>query len=144
MGKALTLALTAVLLAGCDSAEEKVAQENQRAADSMAAARARGETDLGNPEMGSKVLLTVQDNAIEMSHEQIKNGQVSFAVQNRATDPRVVVIKGSNGRWQSIPMQKDGFVLMSMILVPGTYDIEITSTDSTKKNFKLTKQIRSL
>lgn len=115
------LAILAQALAGCGpSAEEKAAKA---AADSMAAARARGETDLSNPEMGSKLRVVLNAGKMEQSHTELPKGQLTIAVENHDKQSHIFEFKGKTGDWKSMPIPAGGYVLMSMILEPGDYDM---------------------
>lgn len=127
------LAVMTVLLpmaAGCGpSSEEKALQE---AADSMAEARARGETDLSNPEMGAKMAVTLTDGGQTQSHEELPPGQISIVVQNKGTEPRVFEIKGPSLDMKSMPIAPGGHVVMSQVMAAGAYDM--ACPDSTGEN----------
>jgi hypothetical protein len=116
----LVLALVSPLLTACGNKEERARQAE---VDSIAAAKARGETDLNNPEMGSKVLITLTADSIAQSHTVIPPGQVTFAVQNRDKTPHVFQITGATGNWKTMPIPPDGAVLMAMIIQAGEYDL---------------------
>lgn len=120
----IVLAVTAPLLAACESEEQRAREEGLRAVDSMTAARARGETDLTNPEMGAKVGVYLSEWKVDLSHPTIASGQATFAVQNNGNLPHAVQITGTKGNWQSqsVPA-KGGYVTMSMMLEPGEYDV---------------------
>ena len=91
--------------------------------DSIAARKARGETDLSNPELGSKVLITLTADSIAQSHLTIPPGQVTFAVQNRDTVAHVFQITGATGNWRTMPIPPEGASLMAMIIEAGDYDL---------------------
>lgn len=125
-------AALAVAMAACGNREEKRAQVAADAAvDSMAAARARGEVDLTNPEMGSKVLLTLTEYKVAQSHTEIARGQVTFVVANKGQKPHEFEITGPGGRWKSMAIAPGTQVLMSMLIDPGVYSLYSVSTDST-------------
>ena len=98
-------------------------QENQAAVDSMAAARARGETDLTNPEMGAKVLITLTADSISQSHTTVPPGQVTFAVQNSDSAEHVFQITGAAGNWRTQAIPAGSTVLLAMIIAAGEYEI---------------------
>jgi hypothetical protein len=101
--------------------EERAAQA---AADSIAAARARGETDLSNPEMGGKMLVTLSDSGMSQSHTEMPAGQLSVAVQNKSTRPHTLQLKGQGGGgFKSSVVPPGGFVLMTVLIDPGVYDL---------------------
>ena len=116
----LVVALAATALSACGDTEEEARQAE---VDSIAARRARGETDLSNPEMGMKVLITLTHDSIAQSHTTIPAGQVTFAVQNRDTVPHVFQITGTRGNWRTMAIPPDGAALMAMIIEAGDYDM---------------------
>jgi hypothetical protein len=126
----VVLGFVAQSIAACGpSPEEKAAQA---AVDSMAAARARGETDLSNPEMGSKMIVKLNANKLEQTHTSLPKGQMTIAVENHDKQSHIFEFKGKSGDWKSMPIPAGGYVLMSMILDAGTYDM--FCPDSTKAN----------
>jgi len=128
---ALLAALVLPMLQACDREAKKMERANKLAADSMAEARKRGETDLTNPEMGSKVLITLTEWKVAQSHTEIPKGQVTFVVENKGQKIHEFEVLGPNGRWKTMPISPGGNVLLSMILEGGTYDLFSPSKDST-------------
>ncbi|MGQ0814553.1 MAG: hypothetical protein ACT4O1_08810 [Gemmatimonadota bacterium] len=120
-------ALGLAMLVACGPSDEERAL--RAAADSMAAARARGETDLSNPEMGAKMSVTLNDSALEQSHTEIPKGQVTVVVQNQSSAPRIFELKGSNANFRSLPIPAGGYVLMSVI-IDQSGDYHLTCPDS--------------
>lgn len=123
----VALAATAQLSAGCENKQEKA---GKLAVDSMAAARGRGETDLSNPEMGAKVLITLTEWKVAQSHQEIPKGQATFAIENKGTKPHEFEIYGKGGDWRSMSIPAGGSVLMSMLIDPGEYEMFSPSKDS--------------
>lgn len=124
----VVVGLTAVVSA-CGKNEEK---QRQAAVDSMAEARARGETDLNNPEMGAKVLITLLRDSMDQSHSTVSPGQVTFAVQNHDSSSHVFQLTGATGNWRTIKIEPGGTVLMSMILPGGDYEMFCPDTASAR------------
>lgn len=122
----VAVAAIAQLSGGCQSKDERAAKFSM---DSMTEARARGEHDLKNPEMGAKVLITLSEYKVESTHTEIPKGQVTFAVVNKGTIPHEFEITGKSGDWRSMPIAAGGNILMSMLLDPGTYDLYSPSKD---------------
>lgn len=120
---ALAIAALAAGMTACDSAEEKAAREAQPAVDSMAAARARGETDLSNPEMGAKMQVTLTEYQITQSHKDVPRGQLTIVVENKGKQPHAFEMKGASGDYKSMPIPAGGYVIMTVIAEPGTYDM---------------------
>lgn len=121
--RGVAVAALAAGITACDSAEEKTARQAQPAIDSMAAARARGETDLSNPEMGAKMQVTLTEYQITQSHKDVPKGQLTMVVENKGKQPHVFEMKGETGDYKSMPIPAGGYVIMTLITEPGTYDM---------------------
>lgn len=115
--------MLAVVVAGCESKEQKHEREARAAADSFAALRAKGVHDLYNPEMGWKVLVTLTDDSVGLSHPSITDGQVTFAIQNNSSVTRVAEIKGKKDNWKTMPIRPKESVWLATVLDTGSYQI---------------------
>ncbi|HUP89774.1 MAG TPA: cupredoxin domain-containing protein [Longimicrobiales bacterium] len=111
--------IAAIQLAGCNTEAKKQTAQRAQEVDSMAELRARGGTDLSNPEMGSKVLVRLSEYKITLSHTEIPKGQVTFAVENKGKEPHEFEITGPAGTWRSGRLPTGSTILMSMILDKG-------------------------
>ena len=133
VGKAYRmLAIVAIALPlamGCDKSEEERALA---AADSLGAARARGETDISNPEMGAKMTVELTDGAMKLSHLELPKGQITIAVMNKGTESRVFEVNGPQTNLKSMPIPPGGSVLMSSVVPAGAFDM--MCSDSTGEN----------
>lgn len=116
------------VLAACESQAEKDRKVGLASADSMAALRKEGKTDLSNPEMGAKVLVKLTDDSITISHKDIPMGQVTFGVENHGTQAHIAQIKGPGSDIKSFAIRPNETTLMAMILEPGVF--EFTCPDS--------------
>lgn len=124
------IAIALPLAAGCGpSSEEKALQE---AADSMAGARARGETDLSNPEMGAKMSVVLTDGGMTQSHQELPKGQVSIVIENKGTEARIFEVKGPNLDMKSLPIPPGAHMVMSQVFDAGAFDM--MCPDSTGEN----------
>lgn len=124
------IAIALPLAAGCGpSSEEKALAE---AADSMADARARGETDISNPEMGAKMAVVLTDGAMTQSHEELPKGQISIVVENKGKETRIFEVKGPNLDMKSMPIPPGAHVVMSQVFEAGAFDM--MCPDSTGEN----------
>lgn len=131
MRTAVGLLVVAAMLTACKDSSE----EQQRAAnDSLQAARARGETDLSNPEMGTKMSVILTDSAMEQSHADVPKGQLTIVVENKSTGAHVFELKGDSVSYKSLPISPAGSVLMTVILdKPGLYALACPDTGATAK-----------
>jgi hypothetical protein len=123
------LLVLALLTAGCRN-DQPSTREIKHAQDSMAAARKSGAVDLSNPEMGAKMLVTLNEWQVTSSHLEIPKGQVTIAVENKGKLSHEFEVKGISGDFKSMPIPAGGSVLMSMVLDPGDYDLFASGKDS--------------
>ncbi|MGQ0563162.1 MAG: hypothetical protein ACT443_14975 [Gemmatimonadota bacterium] len=115
------------LMASCGPSDEEKAI--QAATDSMAAARARGEIDLSNPEMGAKMQVIITDTLLQQSHKEVPKGQLTIVVENKGTRPQFFEMRGENAAFKSLAIPAGGNVLMTVIADPaGIY--ALTCPDS--------------
>ena len=138
MGKGMrilaVLLLAAPLLGGCTSDEEKQAEAQKAANDSLAAARARGETDLSNPEMGAKMSVILTDSALQQSHTEVPKGQLTIVVENKSTSSHIFELKGDSLSHKTLPLVPSSSVLMTVIVdKPGLYSLACPDTGATAK-----------
>jgi hypothetical protein len=126
------LLVAAPLLAGCgDSSNEK---ELKSANDSMAAARATGKTDLSNPEMGSKMSVSLTDSAMVQSHTEVARGQLTVIVLNKTKEPHTFEIKSDSVSFKTLAIEPAGHALMTIIVdKPGLYALACPDTGATAK-----------
>jgi hypothetical protein len=103
----------------CGPSDEEAAQTAVH--DSLNAARARGETDLSNPDMGGKMLVTLTDSGMTQSHAEMPKGQLSVAIQNRSSKEHVLSLEGPGGGFKSGTIPAGGYVLMTILVDPGSY-----------------------
>jgi nitrous oxide reductase accessory protein NosL len=128
---AAVLLATASLLAGCDKSEE---QALQSANDSIAAARATGKTDLSNPEMGSKMSVSLTDSAMVQSHTEVPKGQLTVIVLNKTKEPHTFEMKGDSISYKTMPIEPSGHALLTVIVdKPGLYALACPDTGATAK-----------
>ena len=142
MRTAIVVFAAVVALAGCTDKKKEQAIEAQHAADSMTALRRTGATDLNNPEMGSKVLVSVLDDSVVLSHKEIPHGQATFAVVNNGKTRRQVEIEGKGGTWRTFALRPKETVLVAMVLDTGMYDVfvidSVKGKDVAKQHIKVT------
>jgi hypothetical protein len=131
----LVLGLVAAsLLAGCKDSEKKREEQQKAANDSLAAARARGETDLSNPEMGAKMSVILTDSALQQSHTEVPKGQLTIVVENKSTATHVFELKSDTVSFKTVPLVPTSSVLMTIILdKPGLYALACPDTGATAK-----------
>lgn len=109
------------LMTACGDRSEDEA--NRAAIDSMQAARERGETDLSNPEMGSKMSVQLTEFAVQQSHTEVPEGQLTIVVENKGQQAHSFVVQGAGLNQNSGAIPAGGYVLMSFIADGGTYDL---------------------
>ena len=130
--KWLVALVVACSLTAC---KDRAAEERQKvatqAADSMAKLRAEGKTDLSNPEMGGKVLATITETGLVLSHAHVPHGQVTFAVVNSTKAAKVAQVSGHSGTWRTMTLRPGETILLAMILDTGIF--KVTCPDSTGK-----------
>jgi glucose/arabinose dehydrogenase len=131
----LVLGLVAVsLLAGCKDEEAQRAEQQKAANDSLAAARARGETDLSNPEMGAKVSVIITDSALQQSHTEVPKGQLTMVVENKSTGTHVFEMKSDSVSFKTVALVPASSVLLTVIVdKPGLYSLACPDTGATAK-----------
>lgn len=113
--------LAMVPVAGCGDGSQEEA--NKAAIDSMNAARARGETDLANPEMGAKMSVQLTEYKMQQSHKELPEGQLTIVVENKGQQAHGFVIEGKGLNQNSGAIPAGGYVIMSFIAEGGEYDL---------------------
>ena len=106
---------------------------------------AGGKPDLSHPEVGPRVIVTMSDSAIKLSHDTVTSvgtGQITFAVENKGAGTRVLEIDGGDsGKWTTTPIPDNQTVLMSMLMNRGSYQLYEMKPDtagSTKRTGRKT------
>lgn len=86
-----------------------------------------GRPDLSHPEVGPRVIVTMSDSAIKLSHDTVTSvgtGQITFAVENKGAGTKVLEIDGGeSGKWTTTPIPDNQTVLMSMLMNRGSYQL---------------------
>lgn len=108
------------LMAACGDNQEEA---NKAALDSLQAARARGETDLANPEMGAKMSVQLTEYKMQQSHAELPEGQVTIVVENKGQQAHAFVVEGHGLNQNSGSIPAGGYVIMSFIAEGGEYDM---------------------
>lgn len=111
---------------------------------------AGGKPDLSHPDVGARVLVTMSDSAIKLSHDSVDavgTGQITFAVENKGAGTTVLEIDGGDsGKWTTTPIPGGQTVLMSMLMDRGSYQLYELRPDTvgttTRTGLKTTIVIR--
>ena len=87
---------------------------------------AGGRPDISRPDAGARVLATLTDSAITLSHDSIPMtgvGQVTLVVKNEGTETRNFKIEGNElGEW-SAPIGGGETIFMTQLLGRGSYQL---------------------
>ncbi len=102
---------------------------------------AGGRPDLSRPDAGPRVLVSLSDSTIELTHDSIQmigSGQITFAVDNNGTATKTFKLDGGDlGEWSS-PIPAGQTIMMSMLLGRGSYEMLWPEDgDGQKKTFKV-------
>lgn len=103
---------------------------------------AGGKPDLSRPDIAPRVMVTITDTAITLSHDSVEmmgTGQITFAVINNTSADGQFKIEGNDlGEWQSGVIPKGQTVFMAQLLGRGTYEMLWPEDGSKqKKNFRI-------
>jgi|SRR5688500_2653368 len=78
---------------------------------------------VGDPSQGAKLLVTITEDSIRISHIQVAVGHVTFILENRGTQPHALEVSWSvGGRWRTPPVKPGGTTIMSVALNTGLYE----------------------
>ena len=79
--------------------------------------------EVGGAELSLNVGVDVTETSLKISHSLVAAGQVTFALQNKGTQPHALeIVVAHGGRWRTLPAPPGGSSTVTMVLGHGNYE----------------------
>jgi hypothetical protein len=70
------------------------------------------------------VQVTIKDDTLTLSHDEVAEGDVEFVFQNTEDEQHIIEITWEHGaRWRMLPVGKGGRISMTATMNPGNYTV---------------------